>query len=301
MFQLLALARRAKIERFRREIHRYILSIDTLPDELHHPVMEGCRESLERFVGLTTSFAFKMEDRAKSFVSDLLPGRKHHDIHMIGYVESFPVLIGMNKEQFGKFLSYLEEPLKAEFPHSPWMLSPDDTSPYCSIRMKVFMFLFRMKNGCSFAFMEGLFGWCKSVLQNHFERILHVAFVYLRPFHYDILQYMDLHHDFQAKSISAWNMRHTLDNNFRDFKNRLVEINVDANLQGAGLIMDDRVFLGSIGAVDGTYSIRPKMGREVLDQHGEDANADRMYSEYVKQHAYKLVIACSHGDTGIRK
>lgn len=295
MFSLLALRRRAKIEQLRQAIHDYILSIDTLPDELLHPLSEGCKDALKSFIGLTTSFAFRSEERAKSFIADLLPGRRHHDIHMVGCIESFPVLIGLDKDQFANLLSHLEAPLKQEFPHSPWILLPNEIAPYCSIRMKVFMFLFRMKNGCSFAFMEGLFGWCKSVLQHQFERILHIAFVYLHPFHQGILQYMDYHHNFQAKSISSWNIHHTLENNFQDFKNRLVELNVDANLQGYGDIMNENIFMGSIGAVDGTYSVRPRIGRDVLQRHGEDANADRMYSEYVKQHAHKLVIATSHG------
>jgi hypothetical protein len=53
--------------------------------------------------------------------------------------------------------------------------------------------------------------------------------------------------------------------------------------------------VGSLGAYDATYSIRPRILPSTLEHNGEDPTVDRMYSDYAKCHAYKLLIFTSHG------
>ena len=55
---------------------------------------------------------------------------------------------------------------------------------------------------------------------------------------------------------------------------------------------------GSIGAVDGTYSVRPKVSRNILIANDLPVNKEFLYSDYIKESAFKLLITTSHGILG---
>jgi hypothetical protein len=246
------------------------------------------------FIRKSTAFAIEKERCAAELIDDLSPGRRqHHDIHCVGFSESFNVLIGMSKEEFSNLLESLRSCLETAFPNCPFVLLPHEKHPYSSIRMKVFMFLFRIKNACSFAFMEGIFGWSTSALDYQFHLILHIVHRRLKCLHTDgILEYLG--QEYLQSECECWKLNQLASNSFIFFNRRIEELNQHAvTTKEPRLIAES--FLGSVGAVDCTYSICPRIGERVLAAHGEDPTSDRMYSEYVKNHGYKLHVLTTHG------
>lgn len=55
-----------------------------------------------------------------------------------------------------------------------------------------------------------------------------------------------------------------------------------------------RKIVGSIGAVDGTYSVACRFEEAAQDVDEESTSWDRMYTAYKKCHAYKLVFVTTH-------
>lgn len=136
--------------------------MDTLPEALINPELTTADLALD-YIRNVNDFGQAASRNCDSLITDLIPGLKHHSIHCVSAVDSFPVLINMTLEQFGKLLSFLKVALVAAFPKSPLLLEPNQRSQYSSIRMKLFMFLYRCKNGVSFYHMEALFGWYASL------------------------------------------------------------------------------------------------------------------------------------------
>jgi hypothetical protein len=243
------------------------------PSYLLNPEFEEDRNLLYVYIRHITAFAKEKERCAASLIEDLKSGLKHHDIHCISLTESFEVLIGINIEEFSNLLEFLQEPLKIAFPHSILLLKPQETYPYSSIRMKLFMFLFRMKNGCSFGFMEGIFGWSSSAIHNQFNIILHVLHISMKDFHSEgILRYLG--DNYLQQECISWRFEQSARGHLGAFQQRIVDLNDQAHRSREPSIVEPQTFMGSIGAVDGTYLI------------GEDPQSDKMYSVYVKMHAY---------------
>jgi hypothetical protein len=270
--------------------------IDTLPSSIINPDLVGNSRYAEHFFSATTDFALQHEENCRKLISDLTPGLKHHDIHVVSIVESFSVLIGMSLDEFSKLLQSLKRELQELFTNSPFILGPEERSIYSSIRMKLFMFLFRMKNGCSFNFMSSLFGWSKSTLQEQFEMILTLVHTAMHRFHKGIFEYLGP--EFQTAELFHWNQLHKhVHRDFDNYVQKIREENADAVRKHSAPVIDADSFVGSLGAVDGTYSVRPRVTPAILEANNEDTQDDRMYSEYIKMHAFKLVLCCSHGLT----
>jgi hypothetical protein len=105
--------------------------------------------------------------------------------------------------------------------------------------------------------------------------------------------------DWQEEEIAQWKFKHLFEK--RDFalwKTRMVTINEEATRKGLSPRINIEEVEGSICAHDATYSIRPRILPSTLAAHGEDSSLDRIYSDYAKAHAYKLLISTSHGIGG---
>lgn len=90
---------------------------------------------------------------------------QHQTIHSITPNFHLLAVIGMTKEQFNKLFNHLYCDIQELFPHCPMEMDSGDTYQFCENRMKLFMFLYRLKNGCSFGHMSSLFGWSKSSIE----------------------------------------------------------------------------------------------------------------------------------------
>lgn len=101
---------------------------------------------------------------------------------------------------------------------------------------------------------------------------------------------------YQNQEATAWRLSKVYDGVWQSFIQRIIKQNADDTKQ-IGLGLNPNTFLGSLGAVDGTYSIRPAFTKELHEPYDNNTveGPDRMYSEYTKEHAFKSLVLCSHG------
>lgn len=105
--------------------------------------------------------------------------------------------------------------------------------------------------------------------------------------------YCDKH--WQKQQLRMWRAKHRQSETLQLFNDRIARHNRKASAEnplippGAGGMV-----LGSIGAVDCTFSVRPRVGDNVYRDDNVDPSEDPMYSEYIKAHAYKLSVITSH-------
>lgn len=112
---------------------------------------------------------------------------------------------------------------------------------------------------------------------------------HLHPFHRGFLKYKG--HEWQLQQVNQWRSYHQhLMEDYPSFRDR-IEVQNNAHTNA---VISTNSFIGSIGAVDGTYSVVCKLeeAQPDLDEDGEAL--DRMYTNYKKCHAYKLVLATAH-------
>lgn len=139
--------------------------------------------------------------------------------------------------------------------------------------------------------MEAVFGWSHSCIQQWYADITALMATKMTRFHRGFLK--ERGEAWQEAEAIKWKIKHLDKGDFPSFINRINKINEDA-VDGSQVI-DSKTFIGSIGAVDGTYSIRPAIMTNTLRAHNEDITTDRNYSEYIKEHANKLLLIGSHG------
>ena len=112
----------------------------------------------------------------------------------------------------------------------------------------------------------------------------------------DFLQYMG--HAWQKEEVLKWRVRHIYEkSDFGMFVARVQEHNEDARSKRNTEIVNEEEFAevgGSLGAIDGTYSIRTEIHSDILAAAGIDPTHDVMYTEYKKCHAHKILIFVSH-------
>ena len=94
-------------------------------------------------------------------------------------------------------------------PNCPEILEPHQRSPFCSLRFKLFLVLFRLKVGCSFHQMESIFGWGTSSIQEWFEAIITIMHIHMHCYHDGIL--IHLGRQWQENEIMAWFVKHIVD------------------------------------------------------------------------------------------
>ena len=272
--------------------------IDSIPENILQASFDSELE-FRNYVLENDKYARESFRVARQFIDDLAPGYQHHDIHCISFKNSCKSLIGYSIEEFSNLLEYLEPYLKIEFPKSPFKLGPNEVSIYCSIRFKLFIVLFRLKQGCSYRHLEKIFGWNKASIDSWYMRIINIIVIRMKRYHEGLIKYMGK--DWQKREIISWKLKHLMKDDYVTFEDRINAANEDARSNGYPLIFslkegsNDLNFIGSLGATDCTYSIRPNIERSTLENNNEDVTADRIYSEYVKEHAYKLCVISSHG------
>mmetsp|Transcript_4122 Transcript_4122/g.6752 ORF Transcript_4122/g.6752 Transcript_4122/m.6752 type:complete len:424 (+) Transcript_4122:70-1341(+) len=231
-------------------------------------------------------------EMARWLIDDLQPGLKHHSIHCVSFTSSTKSLIGMSIEEFGRLFASVRADLAEAYPRCPELLKPGEVSSFASRRLKLFLCLFRLKLGTSFREMEAMFGWSNSVIQDWFDVVLKILHRRLRPFHVDFLAARG--NNWQAQQIIRWAQRHIDEDTYDSFKQRLSVQNTYQQAHNESPIIDGNNFVGSIGAVDGTYSICPRRSNDIDTHTGHN----RMFSDYKKVHAYKVVAIMSHGQDG---
>jgi hypothetical protein len=250
----------------------------------------------KKFLCNSQAFTFKQDVVAQALIDDLETGHKHHSIHCMSFIDPAMSMIGLTMEEFGNLFGSLLPALKKLFPHSPVTLKPHETSPYASIRFKLFVTIYRMRFASSFPLMSKIFGWCVSSLQEWYNAIAHMMRNQMVMFGAGFLEYMGPY--WQEAEINKWRTRHLVEkNDLAGFVHRAREHNADAVKKNLHEIIDVDVFErvgGSIGGVDGTYSICPEIRSAVLEAAGLDPGHDPMYTEYKKCHANKVLLAVSH-------
>ncbi len=76
----------------------------------------------------------------------------------------------------------------------------------CTIRMRFFLTLYRLKHGVSFRIMESIFGWSNSSIQEWCQLITKLIRSSLFDFHEGLLE--KLGHSWQLREATAWALRH---------------------------------------------------------------------------------------------
>jgi hypothetical protein len=298
-----------KLEIAEREaIKQYFLTIAEIPNTLLNPLgrnSEDKKKNIEEFSTFlmnSNKYAAQVERTTKAFMYAYGFTKKvHYDIDTICINESLPTLIGMDFQQFVVLFDKLSSSLCIAFPKSPLTVNSAEISTsnpyhncYCSIRMKLFLTLFRLKNACSFSFLSGLFGWSSSAIQAWYDLTIQVMYEELKHLHINIISYLNqrTNYEYQINEAEAWRLNKILHQQFNNYRYRVMKQITDCD-KSHNLDMDPDNMLGSLGAVDGTYSIRPSTvnGQPTLDENDPEGS-DRMYSDYIKQHAYKLLVLC---------
>lgn len=107
-------------------------------------------EQLDEHVYLNANRAYneQMMHLARSMVADIPLGvLRHHSIHCISFRECLPSVIGMDLGGFSRLFQSLRDPLQVLFPRCPETLEYGEVSLTCERRFKLFLCLFRLKQG----------------------------------------------------------------------------------------------------------------------------------------------------------
>ena len=225
--------------------------IDNIPESILKASFDSELE-FRNFVCANDKYAKESFRVARQFIDDLAPGYQHHDIHCISFKNSCKSLIGYSIEEFSNLLEYLEPYLRIEFPNSPLKLGPNEVSIYCSIRFKLFIVLFRLKQGCSYRHMEKIFGWNKTSIDEWYTRIIDIIVIRMKCYHEGLMKYMGK--DWQKTEILSWKVKHLIKDDYVTFQDRINAANEDARSNGYPLIFplkegsDELNFIGSLGA-----------------------------------------------------
>lgn len=252
-------------------------------------VQEETISQFDLFVKLNTAFARKLEEEARESLKALPPGLKHHNISTISNTLNVGSVIGMSMKEFCMLYEFVKQDLPAAFQKSPMELEESDSSPYCETRMKFFMTLYRLNTGCSFRHIEVIFGWSHNAVEKWFVIIVRLLENCLLDYHEGIMN--TLGRDWVIHQASEWRKAVEEAGNLPLFGQRLCRHN-DKKVMIPPTV--DEKFVGSIGAVDGTFSVRCRVSSKTYETLGQDPSKDAMYSEYVKQHAWKLSVITSH-------
>jgi hypothetical protein len=269
---------------------------DTIPVDLIKSRFNTFKQ-FQKFVKASNEYTVRSNEVAASLVANLEPGLKHQSLHCISNVASFESLCGFSMPELGNLMATLRRPLAEAFPRCPETLAAGDHHAFCSRIMKLFLILFRCRLGSTFVKMEAIFGWSYSVLEDDFKKIILLIATKMRMFNADILTYLG--QDWQKEMLRLWQVKHIcFEHDDDDYKERIRLMNEAARKKSRPPVIDLELFRGSLGAIDGTYSLVPRISEAVLLKNNEDTSKDRMYSEYIKDHAYKLMPLVSHGFNG---
>ena len=148
-------------------------------------------DEFQMFMVQTEVYAEKSFEVARQFIDDLSVNvPRHHDIHCISFPGSLRSLIGYSLDEFANLLDVLKPQLEAVFPNSEFILLPGQRRSFCSIRMKVFVTMFRLKQGGALRTLEKVFGWPYSCIGEWFILILTVIKASLYRLHEGLLKWL---------------------------------------------------------------------------------------------------------------
>ncbi len=232
---------------------------------------------------LINGFADDCIEEASTIISNgIINGQlKHHDMDNMSFPDpsSFKRVTGVEVDTFSRILISILPALHEAFPNSK-VANVDSFGKVCSLRMRLFLFMFRVKTGTSFRCMEVLFGWSASSIKESFAVVLKLLKELYYDFHDGILTYLGL--AWQMESMQKWVLK--TGDNIQAYIER-IQIESRSN----GIVQEE--FVGSLGSVDGTFSYRPRTFATC--KQGDEK--DPMYSGYCKKHCYKVLVLTSHG------
>ncbi len=282
------------------ESENYVVE-QTVPSDLCVDPEVFSHASFEEFAFKHTQFAKSLEEEAEKLMAKFPAGYKHHSIHMISNTINVSAVIGMSMLQFHKLFTVIYDDLKLLYPYCPMELKNDDheaqTSVHyvrgCENKLKLFMCLYRLKTGCSFRHMEVIFGWAHNSIVEWFEVICLLLNRKLETYHVNIMD--TLGPNWIQHQANIWKEKVVEEGKFEHFQRRFVDHNRKDKKKKIMIPSDDEeTFMGSIGAVDGTYTLRCRVSRKRYSEAGHDPSKDIMYSDFIKQHAWKLSVITSH-------
>ena len=210
--------------------------LDVIPKEILKNSFESTQH-FKSFVLQTEKYAEASFSVARQFIDDISPNtRRHHDIHCISFTESIRGLIGYSLEEFANLLDFLKPHLEKAYPNCEFILPPGEVRNYCSIRMKLFLTMFRLKQACPFRVMEKVFGWGRASISDWFQTVANVIFANMSEFHVGFLSWMGKR--WQERELLAWRICHLAKNDLPSFSERIKEQNEAAVAKGHQTIFD---------------------------------------------------------------
>jgi hypothetical protein len=259
--------------------------------------LEKLNEEAVRYFHLIAEFNKRNEEIILSLLmQDLKINQlQHHSFHCISFTAAFPSIIGLTLQEFGCLFDALRVDMADLFTRCPETIKEGGLSLYCSRRMKLFMTLFRCRQGCSFRHMEVCFGWAHNTIQEDYFVIMRRMQLQMICYHRDFLKCKG--RLWQLQEIYNWRLRHK--DEIHIFEDRVNYQNDYSRRHGTSEMIPWNLLAemegGSIGAFDCTYSVRPYLSQSTLHQNNEQVSKDPMYSEYKKVTAYKIGLLVSHG------
>lgn len=172
----------------------------------------------------------QQQQLARILICDLLPGLKHHSIHCVSVRECMSTVIGLDIVGFGILFSSLRVQFATAWPKCPETLGAGETHTYCERRFKLFLCLYRLKQGATFQQMEITFGWSASILQEWFDVCLRVLDQRMHQFHEGFLAYKG--EQWQAKEITKWWYKHKMDNTIHNYVEKVNFQNSESRRHG---------------------------------------------------------------------
>jgi hypothetical protein len=245
---------------------RILRDVAGLPKILLEPLGDEI-EDMDRFIQITNHYSEEQTRHCKQYIADIQDGLKHCSIHCVSSTSKFHILTGLSKNGFGILYASIRTALHCAYPNCPDELKPGEQSVYSENRFKLFLCLFRLRQGCSFSLMEQLFGWSTSALHDWFLTVIHILQNSLRNLHDGILDYLTP--QWQIRQIASWCIKHGEDgmNDIQDWNDRVVYQNSEADIDRSYRPIEANSFTGSIGAVDGTYTIRCRVSKRRLERN----------------------------------
>jgi hypothetical protein len=188
------------------QIKDLFFSAETLPSDLLKPLKMSSFKQFKKFVAASSAYAFRSNESARSLIADLQPGYKHHSLHCVSIVDSFKSLCGFSLPELGNLMASLKSALAEQFPKCPETLNEGESHVYCSRIMKLFMVLYRCRLGSPFLKIESTFGWCDSMLDTDFTKIVYTIATKMRRFNTGFLEYTGP--NWQHTQLRLWQAKH---------------------------------------------------------------------------------------------
>ncbi len=146
----------AKKRKLLRLIQQSLNSFEVIPEEILHAAFNSESEA-RSYCLRNTNYSNRLLCLSKRFILDLRPGLKHYDITCISLTKSYSALCGLSFEQFAKLLNLVSSELKILFPQSRMGDEVSSVHRSSTLRMRVFITLYRLKQGVSFVGQTPLF------------------------------------------------------------------------------------------------------------------------------------------------